>query len=95
MSEHEHSPSIVNNKIICSICGEELPQFEEDVARVQSEIRAKRILSTIAADGNYLAITFVGDFMTYSRTKDGLIEELTAKKFGDKDFRVIKKVKGG
>ena len=70
---------------------------EQEIGKVQSAVGAKRILEEIAVAGGYIAAGFSDGFVIYSIEKDETIEEITAKKFGERDFRIMKKIvsKGG
>ena len=92
MSEHEHDPIVGLDRVIrCRTCGHVLPYMKETISKVQSSSRARRILEEIAVAGNYKAVNFSGLFVVYSKNKDGLTEEVTAKKLGDREFEVTKK----
>jgi len=91
-TKHEHEPIIsLGNLIRCRTCGQILSSMKEVISKVQSSTRARRILEEIAVAGKYKAIEFRGSFVVYSRNKDGLIEEVTAKKIGDREFEVVKR----
>ena len=90
--EHKHEPLIGLDGIIkCRTCGQILSSIVETIGRVSSGKRAKRILEEIAVTGKYRATNFKNNFVVYTRSKDGLTEEITAEKLGERDFIVIKK----
>lgn len=70
---------------------------EQEIGKVQSAVGAKRILEEIAVAGGYIAAGFSDGFVVYSKTKNDITEEINARKFGERDFRIMKKVvsKGG
>ena len=91
MSEHKHEGIIGTDGLLrCRTCGQLLEQAEEEVTRVGSKVKAKRVLDEIAVAGNYFASSFEGGFVVYTRKKDGVTEEITGEQLTDRDF-VIKK----
>ena len=89
--EHKHEPIIsLDGQIKCRTCGKILPFFEEELAKVSSAIRLRRILEEIAVAGNYTAISFHRGFVVYSKKIDNLREEVTGEKVANREFRIYK-----
>ena len=90
---HEHDPIVGSDKIIrCRICGELLSHLEEVLGRLTSFTRARRFQDEIAWNGGYVAAGYTGLSVIYSRRTDGLVEEVTVRKMGDRKFEVVKKI---
>ena len=91
--KHEHEPNIqLNGMITCRTCGEILPYMEEDIAKVDSALKANRILQELAVAGNYRANSWDSGFVLYSRDKNANREELAVKKGSKRNYRVVKRV---
>ena len=75
----------------CKHCGEVLTK--QIIAKVQSSYRAKRILDEIAVAGEYVAAGFNGEFVIYSKKRNGVIEEITIEEYSDKQFQIVKSIK--
>ena len=92
-SEHKHDALVSLDGIIrCRTCGEILPSMEEILTKVQSQRRAKRILEEIAVAGKYRAVNHIGGFVIYSRDRNGLTEEVTARRVNEKEFNIVKTI---
>lgn len=88
--EHEHEPEIQLDGIIkCRTCGQILPYVEQQLAKVSSARMANRLLDEIAIKGGFTAETFEGDFIVYSKEKNGIREELTARKQSDRVYIIL------
>ena len=91
--EHKHEGIIGNDDLIrCRLCGQVLSHITETISRVSSARRAKKILENIAVAGKYMAIGFNDGFIVYLKHKGIWVEEITARKIGERDFEVTKKV---
>ena len=92
MNEHEHEPLIGLGGIIkCRTCGEILPSMEEEITKVSSSKRVRSILEEIAVAGRYRAYSFEGEFVVYSRDRNGLREEITGEKLSERNYRIFKR----
>lgn len=95
---HEHEAIIqLNNTIKCRTCGKIAPYAEETICRVDSAVRARRIMEEIAVAGGYWASSLVSGFVVYKREQGGLTIEITAEKMSDRKYKVYKRLisKGG
>lgn len=69
---------------------------EKVITKVQSSVRAKRVLDEIVVAGGYQAIGFHDGFVIYEKNKDGITEQIFVRKIGDKEFEVVRKtIPGG
>ena len=96
--EHKHEPYIALDGLIhCRTCGEILPEAIEEIAKVSSARRARRILEEVAIAGHYYASSWERNFTIYARERDDIIEEIAAEKLADRDYVVRRKLisKGG
>ena len=92
MDEHTHEPMIsLDGQLKCRTCGEFLEQATEEIASVGSRKTAKRFLDELAVAGNYYASSYENGFIVFSKARDGIVEELTGEKFGERDFRIVKR----
>ena len=93
--QHQHDPLIgLDGLIKCRTCGELLPYFEEEICKVSSESRAKRVLEEIAAAGRYTVTSITGGFVIFSRETwpSNIIEEITCEKTHSRVYRIYKKL---
>lgn len=91
--EHIHEPIVGLDSIIrCKNCGQILPYAEQELGKVSSAIMANRLLDEIAVKGGFHAEAFEGDFIVYSRDKDGIREEMTVKKKSDRVYVILQKL---
>ena len=89
--EHLHEPTItLDGRFKCRTCGQVLEQATEEI-RVSSKRTAKRILDELAVAGNYYASSYERGFIVFSRTKDGVTEEITGEHINERDYRIIKR----
>jgi len=98
MTEHEYEGLVSNDNILrCRTCGQILGMIEQTISKVVSAYRARKVLEEIAVAGKYTIIGFNEDFPIYSIDKDGITEEITASKLGEREYRIIKRImsKGG
>ena len=96
--EHKHEPLVqLDGLIKCRICGELLPYAEEEICKVSSAMRVRRVLEEIAVAGEYTADSYEKGFIVYSKKQNGIIEEVTGEKLSDRNYRVYKRLisKGG
>ena len=94
----EHEPEIqLGGLIKCRICGNILPEATEEITKVSSARRARRILEELAMAGNYYVASRERGFPIYARDKNGVKEEITAEKLADREYKVYRKLisKGG
>ena len=90
---HEHEPIVQLDGIIkCRTCGQTLPYAETELAKVSSARQANRLLDEIAIKGGFTAEAFEGDFIVYSKDKNGIREELTARKKSERVYIVLQKL---
>ena len=91
--KHKHEPLVGLNGIIkCKDCGEVLSYAEQELGKVSSARMANRLLDEIAVKGEFHADSFDGDFIVYSKDKDGMREELTVKKESDRVYVILRKL---
>ena len=97
--EHKHEPIIqLDGLIKCRTCGEILSSMEEEITRVSSARRVIKVLQEIAVAGKYRASSFAGEFVVYSRDRNGNREEVTGQKISERNYRIFKRtisVEGG
>jgi hypothetical protein len=65
---------------------------EEEIAKVQSATSASSIVDEIVRGGDYIVDKSPGEFVTYSREHDGLVEKVTVKRLRNKYFAVVKSI---
>ena len=82
----------LNHTLTCRLCGMMLESLETQIGKTQSRKRASRMLEEIAVAGGYIASRFSDDFVVYVKPDGALTEEITAKKEGDKEYTIIKKI---
>jgi len=100
---HVHEPVInLMGAIVCRTCGETMTSYEEEITRVQSRKRARRILDEIGVSGEYMATGYADGFMTFGKPNDDYPEILYDRVFirvlGNRSYAVVKSVeqcKGG
>ena len=91
--EHIHEPIVgLDNVVRCRACGEIMPYAETELGKVSSAIMANRLLDEIAIKGGFRAISHEGDFIVYSKDRNGIREELTARKLSDRVYVVLQKL---
>jgi len=91
----EHKPVKGLDKVWrCRLCGlmSEGP-MDEVMATVQSQRQARRLLSELAK--GWKLKKWDDDSAAYTRTKDGMTEELGIEKKGERQWQVVKRVKEG
>ena len=96
--EHKHEPLVqLDGMIKCRTCGIILPYAEEEICKVSSAMRVRRVLEEIAVAGGYYAASYEQGFIVYSKKQDGIVEEVTGEKLSDRNYRVYKRMvsKGG
>ena len=90
---HEHEPQVELGGIIkCRTCGAILPYAEQELGRFSSSRMVNRILDEIAIKGEFQADSFEEGFIVYSKEKDGIREELTARKLLSRVYVIIKRM---
>ena len=90
--ECKHEPLIgIDNLIRCRSCGQILPYAEQQLAKVSSARMANRVLDEIAIKGGFHAESFDGNFIVYSKDKNGIREEVTATKKSDRVYVIMQK----
>lgn len=94
---HVHEPVInLTGSIVCRTCGETMTSYEEEITRVQSRKRARRILDEIGASGEYTATGYTDGFMTFGKQNDSYPEILYDRVFirtlGERSYAVVKSV---
>ena len=90
--EHKHEPYIsLDNIVRCRTCGEILPYAEIELAKVSSARIANRILDEMAIKGGLQVGAFEENFIVYFKEKDGIREEVTAKKKSDRVYVVLQR----
>lgn len=93
MTEHKHEALIGTDHLIrCRTCGKLLPSMEETITKVNSGLKAVRVLAEIAVAGKYTASGFNERFVIYSKVKDNLIEDITATKLKQREFVIFRKI---
>ena len=93
MNEHIHDPLVgLDSLIRCRTCGKILPYMEEELSKVTSAKRARRLLEEIASAGKYTVSSSEGAFAVYSRDKNGIREEITGKRISARNYRVYKRL---
>ena len=91
--KHEHEALAELGGIIkCRTCGQILSYAEQELGKVSSARMANRLLDEIAVKGEFHADSFEGDFIVYSKDKDGMREELTVKKESDRVYVILRKL---
>ena len=90
---HEHEPLVdLSGLIKCRTCGEVMPYAEQELGKVSSARMANRLLDEIAIKGGFHAESFEGDFIVYAKDKDGIREEVTAKKKAERVYIILQKL---
>jgi len=90
--EHTHEPEILFDGLIkCRLCGQILSYAEVELGKVSSARMANRLLDEIAIKGGFHAESFEGDFIIYSKDKNGIREEVTARKKSDRVYIILQK----
>ena len=96
--EHIHEPLVGLDGINrCRTCGKLLSDTkhleEEEIVlgKVSSSRMANRLLDEIAIKGGFHAESFEGGFIVYSKDKNGIREEVTAKKKSDRVYIILQK----
>ena len=90
--EHKHEPIIeLDNILRCRTCGKTLEYAEQELGKVVSSKIANRMLDELAIQGGFEAASFESGFIVYSKNRDGIREELTAKKQSDRQFVIIQR----
>ena len=91
--EHKHFPEIqLDGTIKCKDCGQTLPYAEEEICKVSSAMRVRRVLEEIAIAGEYMAASYEKGFMVYSKRQNGITEEVTGEKLSERNYRVYKRL---
>ena len=91
--EHIHEPIVqLDGLIKCRTCGAAMPYTEQELGKVSSARMANRLLDEIAVKGEFHADSFDGDFIVYSKDKDGMREELTVRKESDRVYVILRKL---
>ena len=89
---HEHEPLILLDGIIkCRTCGEILPYAEQELGKVSSAVMANRMLDELAIQGGFKADSFEDGFIVYSKDKDGIREEMSARRKSERVYIIIQK----
>jgi len=68
-------------------------RVEEEICKLTSAKQVRRTLEELAMTGDYRVDHYENDFVVYTRERDGIKEELTGKKLGDRNYQVIKRVR--
>ena len=90
--EHIHEPIIsLDNLIKCQSCGQILPYAEQEIGKVVSSKIANRMLDELAIQGGFKADSFESGFIVYAKDKNGIREELTAKKQSERQFIIVQR----
>ncbi len=90
----EHEGVVGLDHIIrCRLCGITLDMYESQITKTQSAKRAKKIIDEIAVKGGFTAARFDDTFVVYEKHDQGIVEEITAIKEGDKEYKVIKRLR--
>ena len=88
--KHTHEPDVGLDGIIkCRTCGEVLPYAEKELAKVSSAKMANRLLDEIAIRGKFHAESFENDFIVYAKDKNGIREEVTAKRKSERVYIIL------
>ena len=91
--KHKHEPVVSLDGIItCRTCGQILPYAEQELGKVSSAIMANRLLDELAIKGEFHADSFEGGFIVYAKDKNGIREEMTAKKKSDRVYIILQKL---
>ncbi len=91
--EHKHDPLVGLDSVIkCRICGQVLSYAEQELGKVSSAKMANRLLDEIAIKGEFHAEAFKDDFIVYVKDKNGLREEVTAKKKSERVYVILQKL---
>lgn len=91
--EHKHDLIIdLSGLIKCRTCGQTLPSAEIELGKVSSAIMANEFLDKIAIEGKYQIISKDEGFPVYSKDKDNIREEVTAKKKTDRVYVIVQKL---
>ncbi len=89
---HKHEALVgLDGLIKCSTCGQILPYAEQELGKVSSARMANRLLDEIAIKGGFQATSFEGDFIVYTKDKNGIREEVSARKKSDRVYIIIQK----
>ena len=90
--EHTHEPLVSLEGILkCRTCGKVLEYAEQELGKVVSARIANRMLDELAIQGGFEAASFEAGFIVYSKNRDGIREELTAKKQSDRQFIIVQR----
>ena len=100
MAMHIHEPMTqLDDLIRCRTCGEliekggddPIENSEVELATVTSSRYANSIIDQIAIEGDFQPDAIVNGFMVYSKTKDGIREELTIRRRAETRMYVVVK----
>ena len=90
---HKHEPLVgLDGLIRCKDCGEILKYAEKELAKVSSARMATKVLTKIAYEGGFKMDSIEGEFVVYSKDKDGIQEELTARKKSSRVYLVLQRL---
>ena len=95
---HRHEPLVgLDGLIRCKGCGEILEYAEKELAKVSSARMATKVLTKIAYEGGFKMDSIEGEFIVYSKDKNGIREEVSARKKTDRVYVIVQKFisKGG
>ena len=91
--EHIHEAEIqLDGLIRCRICGEVLSYAEKILGKVSSARMATKLLNKIAFEGKFRMDSIDGEFTTYAKDRNGIREELTARKQSNRVYLVLQKL---
>ena len=91
--EHKHEAIVdLSGLIKCRTCGDVLPSAEIELGKVSSAIMANDFLDKIAIEGKYQIVSKEGGFAVYSKDKDGIREEVSARKKGDRVYIIYQRL---
>lgn len=94
MVTHVHEAELgLDKSIRCRECGEILDTYKEEICKVSSASRVRKILEEIAVSGGYSASGFENGFVVFSTVREGLTEEVNGEKVADRVFRVYKRIR--
>ena len=91
--KHIHEPIVGLDSIIrCMDCGEILEYAEKELAKVSSARMATRVLTKIAYEGGFKMDSIEGDFIVYTKEKNGIREQVTARKKSNRVYIILQKL---
>jgi len=90
---HKHEPLVgLDGLIRCKDCGEILKYAEKELAKVSSARMATKVLTKIAYEGGFKMDSIEGEFIMYSKDKDGIKEQITVRKRSARVYIILQKI---